>query len=364
MNKAARLPGLSSRHINLLRAAVCDGDAATGAWHLWRARTSIDRADTGSAQLFPLVYRNLRAQGIAEDDLPALLKGTCRHTWARTQPLLDAGIRAARALEAEGIEPLFIKGAAMILDGYPHADVRPMNDIDIVVPAASALKAIAALRASGWSPRLPEPERLVAVRHSAEFVDVAGRRLDLHWHFLLERCSEEADEALRRDTRTVPRDGASLRLASRSARLACVYGPATPANPPLRWLADLCALAKGGVNWTDIAAMARRLRLAQEIHAALHVAASDLALSLPAGLLDELRAQPASRSDRFEHAMAARTRPVLGCLPSLWFSYRRAATDHVSFPRYVQYHFSLPGLSRLPGFIVKAGARRLARGHR
>ena len=361
----SRLPGLAAHHIDLLRAALCEGHEAIPAWHAWRARVSLERADEGSTRIFPLVYRNLRAQGVAEGELPPLLKGTCRHTWARTQPLLDAGTRAARILEDRGMEVFFIKGAAAILSYYPHADVRAIHDVDLLVPFGAARDALSALRSAGWQPLVPDAERLIAVRHAAAFTDSKGRRLNLHWHALLERCDEASDVALLREARAARHNDTTVRLPGAASLLvmACVYGPHTPAHPPLRWIADVVTIARQGVDWQRVVDLTRQLQLAAPVRPALEFLSSRVGLSVPGDTLRQLRELRVSSADRLAHAVTSRSQLLLGCLPALWFNYRRAraAAPRVSFPRYVQYHFGLPGLGSLPGFVAKAGARRLAR---
>jgi hypothetical protein len=287
---------------------------------------TLARADSGSTRIFPMVYRNLRAQGMAEDNLPPLLKGTCRFTWARAQPLLEEGLRAAQFLESKGIDVLFIKGAAMMLSSYPHPDMRAINDVDILVPFSAARDAIAALRAAGWQPRVPDVEQLVAIRHAAEFTGPEGRRLDLHWHALLERCDEDSDTVFRIGARAVIRGDTSVRVASPESLLlmACVYGPCTPARPPLRWLADIATLAKTGVDWDQVIAATRRLQLAPAVRSAIEFVSTQIGVRLPGGVMERVQAIPVASSDKLEHALTSRGSPLLGCVPALWFNYRRA----------------------------------------
>ena len=54
-------------------------------------------------------------------------------------------------IEAAGIPTLALKGAALIHSLYSDLGQRPMNDLDILVPAGRAAEAAEVLRAEGYS---------------------------------------------------------------------------------------------------------------------------------------------------------------------------------------------------------------------
>lgn len=363
-----RVPGLRACHELLLRAALGEGGDAVSAWERWVGAVRIERADAGSTRLLPLVYRNLIDQGVPESDLPGRLKGACRQSWSRVQSLIHAGVRASEEIGRHGIETLLLKGAAMNVAVYRHPGTRPINDVDLRVPRADARRAMEILGSAGWRPCVPEPARLVAFRHAAGFVDDEGRRLNLHWHFLLERCDAESDALLSAQPQTATWQGIPLRVPSAASLLltACVYGPSAPARPPLRWIADAGTLLRflRGEREADVLVdQARRLQVVAPVRAALGFLASRLGVEAPAGVLERLHGIPVGRSARFEHWATARSQVLLGCLPALWFSYRRVrpGTPGLSFSRYVQFHFDLPDPGRVPALVAAAGVRRLVR---
>jgi hypothetical protein len=61
------------------------------------------------------------------------------------------------ALEAAGIAALILKGAALAHLVYPFPFLRPMRDLDLLVPADHADRAWRRLLASGFSPAGPHP---------------------------------------------------------------------------------------------------------------------------------------------------------------------------------------------------------------
>jgi hypothetical protein len=51
-----------------VKAALLRGGFALDAWNEWRARVDLARLDAGSQGLLPLLWDNLRRQGVKQDD--------------------------------------------------------------------------------------------------------------------------------------------------------------------------------------------------------------------------------------------------------------------------------------------------------
>jgi hypothetical protein len=69
----------------------------------------------------------------------------------RNAALREQAVEAIGALNAVGIRPMLLKGAlALFADVYPDSRARMLNDIDIMVPEAEALRAVDALAALGY----------------------------------------------------------------------------------------------------------------------------------------------------------------------------------------------------------------------
>lgn len=56
-----------------------------------------------------------------------------------------------RVLQARGIPAVFLKGAFLATQSYPHAALRPLRDLDVLVPAAQAMAAFDALAEAGFT---------------------------------------------------------------------------------------------------------------------------------------------------------------------------------------------------------------------
>lgn len=111
-----------------------------------------------------------------------------------------ADVRAIRdALEGAGVPWLLMKGPVLAETLYPAVDLRPYNDLDVLVPGARLEEAIEALRAAGGE-LVDRNWDLFLARETGEvhLVLPYGVLCDLHWHVLHDR-EERATFAMHTD---------------------------------------------------------------------------------------------------------------------------------------------------------------------
>ncbi|MES3101648.1 nucleotidyltransferase family protein [Sphingomonas faeni] len=224
-------------------------------------------------QVMPLVVAGYRRTGTVVP--PALAK---RHDPVAPFRLAREAIRLRALLEAEGIEPLFLKGSALAMLAYGSLDARQFGDIDLLVRPSEAAHAATLLGAAGY--RLSE-----SPVGDLEAEDLAARDLGARIARLLPLAKDIA--LTHRDTRHVvelhwrmtdnpherpPRDhggvqmveitpGTALPTLEGEALFAylCAHG-AAHLWARLRWLGDVAALlanADDGGERLWIAAVAR-----------------------------------------------------------------------------------------------------------
>ena len=102
--------------------------------------------------LTPLVYTHLQAADVAlplsvQDELRGYYLQHAHASRVRTTVLTDI----LTAFQARAIEVLLLKGAALAYLVYPQPALRPMRDIDLLVPAETALRAQAVLQELGFT---------------------------------------------------------------------------------------------------------------------------------------------------------------------------------------------------------------------
>lgn len=353
----------------LLRAALLGGEEGRVAWRQWRREHRGEELAPAARRLLPLLAHNLAA-GDPEDPLLASGRQAQRLVWGRNQALLQAVVPVVEALHARGIPVLVLKGAALA-PAYGSLALRPMSDVDLLVPPPVAACARALCATAGFVPSYDLPPSYLPFVHAQGYRDAAGHELDLHWHALWECCRDEADEDLWR--RAVPaRIGRLdvLALAPSDQVLHVVGHGLRWSDPPsVHWLADLVLVlraAGAGLDWGALVEAAGRRELVLQLRCALAYAGDRLQAAVLPHVLDELGRLPLRRGARLE--MRLRARPP-GLLPGLllhWFDHRRLGArswwrDLASFPLHLRQAWGLAHAGQLPLEVARKSLRRVRR---
>lgn len=279
----------------LLRAAVVPGPGALAAWDAWNVNHDLieTELDHGSFRLLALVYKNLLAQG-ADEPLMPRLKGIYRYWWCSNQRLFYRAAAVVRGLEQAGIPSVVLKGAAASIAYYHDTGVRPMGDIDLLVPLDQAAAAVAHLGRQGWRPTRPRVADLIRYQHSVQMVHTTGEALDLHWHVLAECVHPSSDEGFWK--RAVPiriLNAATLALGPTDSLLhAIVHGMRWNAEPTVRWVADAMAIlhaAEDAIDWDVLEFEARRQRVLLRLSMGLEYLKRSMDAPVPERVLERLR---------------------------------------------------------------------------
>ena len=361
----------------LLQAALQTGNPALDAWAAWR-RGDIEKLDDASFRMLPLLYSNLRAQGVA-DPVLEVYKGVYRKTWYKNRLFLHRIAGVLEELGDAGIRTMTLKGAALAVLCYADPGLRPMDDFDVLVPAGQVEDAIGVLDRHGWSPQQPWPGPVTAdylcTRHAHNFRDAENRALDLHWHVLIESCAPGADDDFWAGALPMTLYGVPTLALSPADQLlhCCAHGSSWSPVPPMRWAADAATLIRkpyAPLDWDRFVAQAQKRHLVLTmLGALLYLARLDVAI--PQEVVTQLETAPVSRLERSAYHTKTRCYSLLGWWPALWYRYllysplhdgRSRAGRLAAFPRYLQHTWELPGLRYLPSVAFARGMRRLARG--
>ncbi len=302
----------------LLRAALADGQEAATAWERWAAAVGTDRMEPGSAQLLPLVYRNLNALGV-EDRRLAGLKTRYAFTWARNQRLFLLLAETLTRLRNAGIETLVFKGAALVPLYYGDDGARGMADFDVLVPTARFHDAARVLEDEGWRTKLWQADLFdPRFQHALAFYDATGNSVDLHCHLLMACCEPDADDPFWAVSRPLEVHGVATRTLCATDHMVqiCVHGLNWVRVPPIRWVGDAITVlrsASGEVDWDRIEMLARERGLAFPLGETLGYLKHVFEAPIPATVLERLEAVPVSGADRLRFRVwmeSSRGRPV------------------------------------------------------
>jgi hypothetical protein len=314
----------------LLRAALLDGEPGRAAFALWRSRQDLADLEPVSYRLLPLLYRNLERLDVKSAD-QGRLQGIYRHAWYANQRLIHAVGPGMQLLGDAGVPVVLLKGAALIASSTDgDVGVRPMEDVDVLVPAGDAMRAHDALTAGGWVCQESwDPAHLYRWRHSSPYYGPGGAQIDLHWRPLYEPGSVgtlwEAVTPARLGSKDVLVPSAPHQLVV-TAGHGLGWGPSS-----LRWIADCALLVRrlDDEGWDQLVDAAQAARLGSTVAAALGIVADALDLGLPRNPMVALRRQRSRPSERL--ALAHKVRGLgfaKGFLASAEYSSRSRNAPH------------------------------------
>lgn len=350
----------------LLRAALMPAPASVAAWARVSPGLDLGALDRGSARLLPLVWWNLRVPGVA-DPLGAQLEERYGATRATNEARLAELVQVLGAFQAGGVPTMLLKGAALLADATVDLGVRPMTDVDLLVPLTRVPEATVILQRLGWSAKSPVTPAMTQLTHAVQLTRPARVPVDLHWHVFEECCRAGDDDALWAASVPVAIGGVPTRVPAPEDQLihACVHGEKWVHVPGIRWIADAVALIRNGqVRWERLVEQAVRRRFVLRLQVQLAYLRSAFEAPIPSEALAALGSAPASRLERFEQRWSLRDRRRPWLLV-YWCNHVRSApgglaTATLTFPRYLQAAWRLPSLGRVPGAAVGRLVRSLS----
>jgi hypothetical protein len=203
-------------------------------------------------------------------------------------------------LERAGLEPLIFKGPA-VATRYPEPGLRPMDDIDVLLPGRHHKAGVEALRRDGWE-ETHHPRAAVARRsdiYDRVFVhrDVPQLPLELHWDVAAWHdratgvrasdlwCARRPSRLLGVDAWCLPPEEELVALANHAGKPFHHFGR-------LLWSVDLAVVvhaAADALDWERVGWLARRWRCRTVLAVALRqarrlgAAVPDALLALPSG---------------------------------------------------------------------------------
>lgn len=359
----------------VLQAALGDGEKALSAYLEWVGSLDISKEfDREVFRLMPLLYDNLRRLG-HQDHLTGRLKGAYRMAWAKnhrvfeeTRPILDSFLE-------NGLDVMVIKGAPLAMRYYNNVAVRPMSDVDLVVPGGSVAIAVQILQDAGFKPWRYFNEDAKRYRHAMAFYAPENREFDLHWRFLFELSDGAADDFFRRSATPfhfLGHDIATLD-ATRTLIHTILHGLKWNIEPPIRWIPDCMMILRSRqspVDWAALVAFAVSNRVTYRLHLGLSYLATEFGAAVPRPVLMELDGGHGSLIERLETALTFRAidyesafGPLLDAMaeyPGLRTS-RSATALLIDFSHFLRYHWQLRGRREIPQRLLRGILRRARR---
>ncbi len=281
----------------LLHAALDTGGDAPGHFERWLHMVDLERdLDQGSFNTLPMVWATLSAKSWDHPEMPRL-KGIFRNSWVRAARRIAAAEDVLKLLRAADIPTMAVKGLPLGLAYYAKPALRPMNDIDIVVPADRARAAGNALIREGFvAPQANWGVDLV-LRHAMQHVHPDKGEADLHWHVLFECPRSGCDDHFWKGGTPLTVGGETTLQPSPTDLLihVIVHGIRWNPFPPMRWIVDAAVILRSGhaIDWQRMVLFARENRLGRRLALGLAFLKDRFALPVPGDAIARLSAQGA-----------------------------------------------------------------------
>ncbi len=358
----------------LLKATLLKTSAALAAWEEWFQQDGLDRLDNGSYRLLPLTYRNLQTLGY-QDPVLQRLKGVNRRAWCENHLVFRRMAPLLGVFHKAGIPTLLLKGAALTLLHYQDFGLRPMQDLDILIPEERALDAVSLLEQQGWTrntiPAIRFGQFFVSFRHSADFTRERQERVDLHWHVLFQACYRNADQPFWEASVPVKFEGHPTRALCPTDQLlhSCVHGLMWNEIPPLRWIADsFCILESSTIDWDRLLGMASHFRVVPQLRDALRYLVEKVAAPVPAEVMERIEILPIAPAEQLEYQFHLRQLKAPGMkstVRALYPRYRRAVQGEgvlrqaAGIPLFLQHYWELDAPLQTISRAFQYGIKRM-----
>jgi hypothetical protein len=288
-----------------------------------------------------------------------MLKGMRRRAWYENRLLFRRLAPVIEMLHRAAIPTLLLKGAALALLYYPDPGLRPMGDLDVLVPEAQALQALRLLDSQGWKEKGNKAGRFrfresdLGFLHSLSLFHSDGREIDVHWHALYLASFGGADQPFWEAGVPLVFEGIPTQALCASDQLlhACAHGPMWNPVPPMRWVADAITVMRSlKIDWQHLLMLAERFCLVAPVREGLEYLATVLAAPVPPEVLASLRRIKLSPHEELEYQCLRKPWPLLGPIESMLATcqlYARCMRGETRFaklarfPRYMQCNWRL-----------------------
>ncbi len=352
------------QQILLLKAALCPGQDCYDNFQQWRKQVDLDDIESASFRLIPLLYENLRKHAVHQVEL-GKLKGISRYHWCKNQILLKSMTDLLRLLSLNEVDTLVLKGGALIYGYYKRPALRPMNDVDILVPRRSLQQAVSVMLANGWKSLNNNDITDPSVQknlHSVEFVDAKGNECDLHWTPLWDATWEGAETHFWETAEPITIQGIDTRIMGPTEQLfhTIVHGSQFNALPPLRWIADAFKIIENDgerIDWNKLITLGKEYSYLTNLQQGILFLRSNFEIQMPEAFVTALVHRKVPLNEKLEYQLESRYIPahrIDMLLLRAWFRHsKQKRNTHSlyrlwSFPSYIRTRLKISSFKDIP----------------
>ena len=183
-------------------------------------------------QVAPLLYWNAsESESVrrALEGAPAGVQARLRIAWLhhtlRNEHLAANLVELDRALEAQGVTGIVLKGPWLAYAAYPHPGTRTIDDIDLCIREQDYVRARKAIESLGYAAAEELPSSMqgamdrAQLRGQLRFAARGRRQLELHFRMVNVGIPGRDEGWLWERTRSLPLPGGSIRVPGPEAML-------------------------------------------------------------------------------------------------------------------------------------------------
>lgn len=325
----------------------------------------------------PLLYWTLSRSG-KFSSLPEETRNFLRlmyaSTWMQNQTNFKELEILARLFHEAEIPVVLLKGVCFALTIYPDVGLRPMGDMDVLVPASKLSEAVEIAKSLGYEDSKPETSPglndLLSHHVCLQKSSPQSVALEIHNSLVADKTFSfavpvdwfwEQTESLNTSSKT---RFENLLMLTPTAQVLYAASHAMlqhgGQNTPLRWYYDLDQLIRfygGHMDWDLLLSQARKFEWGSALDAALSQTSACFDTPIP----DNVRASLSESSDRHRQLVALKQiRPTTNILAERqtllslsWYGrFRLVAGLIFPSPAYMRWRYRLKSPWSLPGYYL------------
>lgn len=333
----------------LLRAALLNKESALPAWKQWRSMLDFERdVDSGSQRLLPLAYWNLRSFDYTDELMEGRVKGVYRRYWLENKKLFYEAGQVIERLHSVGIKTAVLKGIALSALVYENDGVRPMADVDILVPIKNARQTVKILKKSGYTVKTGGLMEKLEFGKSIPLVSPNNIEIDLHWHVMLHSRSVDITQDFWNHTQPIEIAGIKTLTLSATDNLlhTLVHGVGRNPESPVRWVSDAITILTSEsqrVDWLRLLGISEKLGVSLHLKESFLYLENSFGITIPAAVTARLRSHRPSYAERvvFRHAVRVGGVGSEGSLHRRLFAFYARYLSRAKSRRFLPAHFGL-----------------------
>jgi hypothetical protein len=284
----------------LLKAAFFQDKKSLDCWEGWVANVDIQKLDSESFHLLPLLYRNLSNYELKDQRLK-IIKGVYRRTWCANQLLIQRIKTILNIFQDAGIETIIFGDVALVTNYYQDWGHRPIYSINLSLHPFEIDRVKDRLASLNYHLKHTLTDRLCF-----EGQNELDCPLVIHTILFRAEPQEHTNNQLWYYAIPAKLGNISTQIFSQTDQLlyVCSQGFIKHQFQQIRSLADAMTIlqtSESDIDWIRLVTQAQRYELILPLKNMLNLLTDVFELQIPEWILPSLRKMPVSHFELLEY---------------------------------------------------------------